>query len=249
MDPRMTAIPGLTVVEDGSALSCAAADLVVTSARRAVAARGVFHLALSGGSTPRATYEMLASQEYQSRIPWQATQVWFSDERFVPLDSDQSNYHMAWESLLRWVPIPERFVHAVSTVGVTPDESATLYAQGIRRAFEVGEPLVPRFDLILLGLGPDGHTASLFPGTEALSAQDEIVVPNHVPALDAWRITFTYPLLNAARYVAFLVEGDGKAEVLRAVLAGEKLPAAGVRPGEGTLLWLADRAAASRVAT
>lgn len=223
-------------------LSRGAADLFAHLARRAQEEHGMFRVALSGGSTPRALYERLAASPRS--VDWERVQVFFSDERFVPPDSDQSNYHLAYSTLLSRVPIPERFIHRVATVDIPPEDAASLYAQGIRRVFEVPEDVLPRFDLVLLGLGPDGHTASLFPGTEALMVTDRLVAPNFVPQMDSWRITFTYPLINAARTVTFLVEGAGKAAILHRVLEGDgALPAARVRPTEGALLWVADRAA------
>jgi len=225
-----------------------AADLFVSTAREAVSSRGVFRVALSGGNTPRPVYEALATPAYRDAVDWSCVQMFFSDERFVPSDSLESNYHMANEALLSKVPIPERFVHRVATEGVAPDEAASLYEEGIRRVFEVALDETPGFDLILLGLGGDGHTASLFPDTEALHVVDHLVVPNFVPKLDTWRITFTYPLINAGHVVAFLVQGKDKAERVAEILDGDSgLPAAGVRPTSGRLVWLLDRDAAEAV--
>jgi 6-phosphogluconolactonase len=146
--------------------------------------------------------------------------------------------------------VPERNVHRVATVDITPEESAANYEEGIRRVFAVGEGEVPRFDLILLGLGPDGHTASLFPGSEALHETTRLVVPNFVEKFNSWRITFTYRLINAGKIVAFLSQGPDKAERVRQVLDGQAdLPASGVHPSDGTLFWWIDRAAASQAQT
>lgn len=230
---------------DAETLAREAARFVVAAAREAIAERDVFHIALSGGSTPRALFEKLAAEEFRDQIDWSKTQVFFSDERFVPADSPDSNYRMARESLLSHVPINERFVHPVATEDSTPEEASALYEEGIRRVFEVGLA-IPRFDLILLGLGPDGHTASLFPDTDALAVQDRLIAPNFVTKMDSWRITFTYPLINAARCIAFLVQGQEKAERVRQVLSGQDdLPASHVRPENGRLVWLLDAAAAS----
>lgn len=222
-----------------------AAERFVDVAQAAVSARSMFSVALSGGNTPRPLYQALAAPPYRDQIDWHHVQVFFSDERFVPPDSPESNYHLAHETLLSRVPIPERFVHRVATVDISPEEAAALYAEGIRRDFQVGMAEIPRFDLILLGMGPDGHTASLFPDTAALDVTDRLVVANFVPRMDAWRVTFTYPLLDAARNVTFLVGGADKAERVREVFTGQgDLPAALVRPTDGQEVWLLDQAAA-----
>ncbi|MBV9281062.1 MAG: 6-phosphogluconolactonase [Chloroflexi bacterium] len=237
----------LRVIGDRESFAEEAARIVADSARQAISSRGMFHLALSGGNTPRPVYEKLAAAPYNDQIDWSRVQVFFSDERFVPPDSSESNFHMANQALLSRVPIPERFVHRVSTVDITPEAAAANEEEGIRRVFAVGLTESPRFDLILLGMGPDGHTASLFPGTEALNVADTLVVANYVPRLDAQRITFTYPLLNAARRVLFLVQGEDKAEMVSRALKGDpEVPAGHVRP-EGELIWLLDEAAASRL--
>lgn len=236
------------VLPDADALVQEAAQRFVALARNAVSTRGMFRVALSGGSTPRPLYELLAAAPYRDQIDWSRMQVFFSDERFVPPDSPESNFHMAYDALLSKVPIPERFVHPVATVDISPQESADLYEEGLRRVFEVGLTEAPRFDLILLGMGPDGHTASLFPDTEALSVRDRLVAANFVPKFDSWRITFTYPLLDAAHTVIFLVRGADKADRVREVVEGTAtLPAAGVRVPEGELIWLLDAEAAARL--
>jgi 6-phosphogluconolactonase len=192
-------------------------------------------------------FERLAAP-YRDEVDWSRVQIFFSDERFVPPDSEESNFHTANVALLSRVDIPERFIHRYATVDITPRESAVNYEQGIRRVFEVGQDELPHFDLILLGLGPDGHTASLFPGTEALNNTVDLVVANYVPKVDIWRLTFTYPLLNAAQAVMFLVQGQDKAERVREVLQGDpQLPASGVRPTDGRLIWLLDQAAAGNL--
>ena len=235
----------LLVAADATELTENAARAVVERAAQAIDARGMFHVALSGGNTPRPVYERLAMSPYRDAVDWSRVQIFFSDERFVPLDSPDSNYHMAQAALLSRVPIPERFVHAVATVDIAPEEAASLYEEGIRRIFEVAPTEIPSFDLILLGMGSDGHTASLFPDTEALTVTERLVTPNFVSKLDAWRITFTYPLINAAHAVMFLIQGSDKAGRLAQVMRGEtELPAARVRPSNGELLWMVDEAAA-----
>jgi 6-phosphogluconolactonase len=239
----------LTFARDEEALADRAADLFVDRGKQAVSSRGMFCVALSGGTTPRGLYRKLAAEPIASQVHWSQVQVFFSDERFVPPDSNESNYRMAKEALLSKVPIPDRNVHRVETINTLPEESAGLYEQGIRRVFKTGQADVPRFDLILLGLGDDGHTASLFPGTNALSESGRLVVANFVKALDSWRITFTLPLINAARNVVFLVKGQDKAVILQRVLSGDaRLPATLVRPSHGDLGWLVDESAGAKVA-
>ncbi|MGH2442247.1 MAG: 6-phosphogluconolactonase [Chloroflexota bacterium] len=228
-------------------LAGVAAERFIAAAHRAIDDHGMFRVALSGGNTPRALYEKLAVESSKSEI-WDCVQVFFSDERFVPPDSTESNFHLAKTTLLSRVPIPERFVYRVATVEIPPEAAAKAYEDELRRVFAVRMPDVPRFDLILLGLGEDGHTASLFPDTEALRVQDRLVVANFVSKLNTWRVTFTYPLINAAEHVIFLVQGEGKAEMVRRVVDGAPdLPASGVHPDSGTLTWLLDQAAASRL--
>jgi 6-phosphogluconolactonase len=245
------------------ALTHLAAKAVVFWGQKAIERRGVFHLALSGGSTPKALYELLATEQYVRQLFWDRVHVWWGDERNVPSDHADSNNRMARQALIEKVPIPPQNVHRVRTeLGAA--QAAAHYEAELMFAFglmeideETGAILVrgearPRFDLILLGLGDDGHTASLFPETEALAVQDGWVVANAVPKLHADRITFTYPLINAADSVLFLVSGAGKAATLKQVLLGDvqpaALPAQGVAPITGKLFWMCDAAAAARVA-
>lgn len=239
--------PRIIVAPTADELGRTAAEVVLESTRAASSPNGMFTIALSGGNTPRALFKSLAAPPFSGQIPWDRMQVFFSDERFVPPDSAESNYHTAQETLLSRVPIPDRFIHRVPTVDIDPEESAAIYEEGIRRVLEAPLGGVPRFDLILLGLGDDGHTASLFPGTEALNQTDALVAPNYVPRLDSWRITFTYPLIDAARRVVFLVSGGSKAPVVAQVLGGSDLPAARVRPAGGELIWVLDPDAAAQL--
>lgn len=237
----------IDVVPDAQSLAQRAAEIFIERAGQPESPDGMFTVALSGGNTPRALYELLADPEHRDKVPWDRTQVFFSDERFVPPDSSESNFHAAQESLLSKVDIPERFVHRVATVDVEPGESAALYDEGIRRVFHADPGVAPSFDLILLGLGTDGHTASLFPDTTALGDDTDLVAANAVPKLNTTRITFTYPLINAARTIMFLVAGEDKADAVSRVMAGEDLPAARVRPTNGRLIWLLDDAAAQKL--
>jgi 6-phosphogluconolactonase len=213
-----------------------ATRLILADARQAIAERGIFRIALSGGRTPAPIYKEWAATA--GDLPWDRVQVTFGDERCVPPDDEQSNYRMARHALLDIVPIPPGNVFRIQGE-LAPEEAAADYdARLVQLASRFGEPRY-RHDLLLLGMGPDGHTASLFPGTEALAERTRNVVHNFVPKFDTYRITFTYPLLNAARHVCFLVEGDDKKPVVKQILAGDlEYPAAHVQPTDGRLTWL-----------
>ena len=236
----------IEVVPDAAALAQAAADLFARVTTEAVAARGRTAVALSGGSTPRQMGELLASS-HRDRVPWDRLEVFWGDERWVPESSPESNAGVAKRTFLDRVPIPPRRVHAFPTVGLEPDAAAAAYEDTLRSV--LGSH--PRFDLVLLGIGDDGHTASLFPGTAALRERTALAVANHVPKLDATRLTLTVPVLNAGGEVVFLVGGAGKAGTLAAVLKGpdrpDELPAQLIRPTSGRLLWLVDRDAAAQL--
>jgi 6-phosphogluconolactonase len=236
----------LHVLDTPEAVARAAADLVVQIAAEAIERSGQFNVALSGGSTPKALYDLLSGDEYRDLVDWQHVNIYFSDERFVPPESEESNFHTANIGLLQRVPIRPEAVHPVPTVDVEPEEAARRYEETIIENV-AGRPL-PRFDLIFLGMGPDGHTASLFPGTEALGVTDRLVAPNYVPRLNSWRVTFTFPLLDEGLVVAFLATGADKADRLAEVLSGGDYPAAHVAPEDGTLLWIVDEAAAANLA-
>jgi 6-phosphogluconolactonase len=220
----------------------AAADEVIRTAKDAIEKRGRFAIALSGGSTPRNLFTLIAANASTS-LPWDKTFFFWGDERHVPPTNEESNYRMADESLLSKVPIPPANIFRV------PAEDSD--AQTLRKFFAVPDGEFPRFDLILLGMGPDGHTASLFPETEALKEKSRWFVANWVEKLNTHRLTLTLPVLNAARRVVFLVGGTDKATALHEVLEGsapaEKYPSKFVKPHKGTLLWLIDRAAASEL--
>ncbi len=228
----------------------AAAEEVIRATTEAVAHRGRFSIALSGGSTPKNLYTLLAANA-GAILPWDRMYFFWGDERHVPPTDAESNYRMTKESLLSKAPIPAGNVFRVPAENPDASAAAEAYEQTLRKFFEVGPGEFPRFDLILLGMGPDGHTASLFPETAALQEKSRLVVANWVEKLKTTRITFTLPLLNAARTVAFLVSGTDKASVLREVLEGngpgEQYPSKLVRPREGKLIWFVDRAAASEL--
>jgi 6-phosphogluconolactonase len=230
----------------------AAAEEVLRAATQAIAERGRFTIALSGGSTPRSLYTLIAANA-SANLPWDRMFFFWGDERHVPPDDADSNYRMANEALLSKVPIPPANIFRIPAENPDAFAAAEAYEQTVRKFFALAPGEFPRFDVILLGIGPDGHTASLFPETEALQEKSRIVVANWVEKLNTSRITFTLPVLNAARCVAFLVSGIDKAAVLHEVLEGhgpaEKYPSKLVQPSEGKLIWFVDRAAASELST
>jgi 6-phosphogluconolactonase len=226
----------------------AGAELVAHLTKESVEERDRFVVALSGGSTPRNLYNLLATNARNS-LPWDRMYFFWGDERHVsPTDKD-SNYRMAKEAMLEKVPVPPANIFRVPAENSNANLAAEEYEKTMRKFFGLVDGQVPVFDLILLGLGPDGHTASLFPGTAALQEKDKLVVANWVEKFNTHRITFTLPVINAARCVAFVVSGMDKASALQAVLQsdapGEKYPAKLVHPANGKLIWLVDRAAAS----
>ncbi|HKV84774.1 MAG TPA: 6-phosphogluconolactonase [Ktedonobacterales bacterium] len=212
---------------------------------------GRFTVALSGGSTPRAFHALLAAPPYRDQVDWSIAQFYWGDERYVAPDDPESNFRMARETLLDKIPIHEAQIHRVHTEMDDPAAAAGLYESEIRQEFALAGGALPRFDLIFLGMGPDGHTASLFPHTAALGVRDRLVVANYVPKLSTWRITLTEPVLNAAATMAFLVAGADKADALSAVLDGprdpEQYPSQLVAPTAGEALWIVDDAAAARL--
>jgi 6-phosphogluconolactonase len=226
----------------------AAAEIVVHSTEEAVAERGRFTIALSGGSTPKSLFNLLATNARTS-LPWDRMFFFWGDERHVPPTDTESNYRMADEAMLAKIPVAAANVFRIPAENPDADAAAAAYEETLRKFFALSPGEFPRFDLILLGMGPDGHTASLFPGTAALGEKSRLVVANWVEKFKTSRITFTLPVLNAARCVAFLVSGTDKAEALRAVLESdapsEQYPSKLVSPSDGKLIWLVDRAAAS----
>jgi 6-phosphogluconolactonase len=229
-------------------LFAAAAEEVVHTANEAIAARGQFTIALSGGSTPKNLYNLLATNA-RTALPWDRMYFFFGDERHVPPTDPDSNYRMADEAMLSKVPVPAGNVFRFAAENADAAEVASEYEKTLRKFFQLQPDGVPRFDLILLGMGPDGHTASLFPGTAGLQEKSRLVIANWVEKLKTSRLSFTFPVLNAARCVTFLVSGTDKAAVLKTVLEenvpGEQYPAKLVHPTDGKLIWLLDVAAAS----
>ncbi len=238
----------LTIFETLDELARAAAEEIAGTAEAAIAARGRFTIALSGGSTPKPVYRLLAEEPYRDRIQWDRVQVFWGDERHVPPDHPDSNFGMAHDELLSKVPVSPDNIHRVRAEKPDAERAASEYSWTLRSAFDLEIDQRPRFDLVLLGLGADGHTASLFPGSDAVRERTSLVMAPWVSAQSAFRITLTLPVLNHAARVLFLVSGEDKAEALRSVLEGDlqpdRFPAQSVRPEAGELLWKVDRAAA-----
>lgn len=233
----------IKILPDNAALCRAAAQEFHQLAETAIAERGRFTVALSGGNTPRSIYALLASEH--NDLQWERIHIFFGDERHVPPTNADSNFRMANESLLTRVAIPESNVHRIRAE-LDANAAAEDYAKQLREFFHLGSGDWPRFDLIWLGLGEDGHTASLFPGSDAMNDTSHFVAANWVQKFQSFRITLTFPVLNRAAEVAFLVSGEGKAQILSDVLkpGPKKYPAQSIQPEAGHLLWLLDQDAA-----
>ena len=231
----------IKVYADAGTLAQAAAEHFIEQAAEAIAARNRFVVALAGGATPRATYALLANWSFTTQVDWLRVHVLWGDERCVPPNHRDSNYRLANQALLSKILIPSVNVHRIRGE-LEPAWAAMAYESELEALLGTDG----RFDLILLGMGEDGHTASLFPGTTALEERTRWVVENYVEKLNAWRITLTLPIINAARQVTFLVSGTSKSEPLARVQAGEPLPARLVQPAEGKLTWLVDQQASHR---
>lgn len=230
-------------------LSHEAAQYIVRIATESITTHGRFTIALSGGTTPRKLYGLLGSEPYRGQIDWTLVHIFWSDERCVPPDSEESNYHLAHEVLLSKISIPAVQVHRMPADMPDRNAASQEYENEMRQVF--GTDGIPNFDLIQLGMGPEGHTASLFPHQAALHEQQRLVVPVSVPKPPPDRLTFTPPLLNAARNVLFLVTGSDKADALHAVLEGpynpDEYPAQIVHPPNGEVTWMLDTAAAAKL--
>lgn len=244
-EPMAVADTQVRIFDSPEEVAHAAALLFIDSSKQAILANQRFSVALAGGSTPRGVYELLASDAYRNQLDWSNTHLFFGDERCVPPTDAASNYRMAYETMIGRLPIPAEQVHPIKGEG-DPEANARAYEDELKRYFpNFGWP---RFDLIFLGLGDDGHTASLFPYTAALEEKESWVVANRVDKLEDVRITLTAPAINHAMKIAFLVTGKEKAVALAAVLRGtigtEMYPAQLVRPVDGSLVWLVDKSAA-----
>jgi 6-phosphogluconolactonase len=237
----------IKIVPDLNSLAQEAARRIIVAAEARLADnQHFFSLFLSGGNTPRSLYELLAAEPYRSQLNWSKVEIYFGDERCVPPDHPDSNYLMAHTTMLSKLPIPEPNIHRMRGE-LSPEAAAIEYGQLLQSKFHDAGP-----DMVLLGMGPDGHTASLFPGTAALKEPHHRCVANFVPKLNSWRVTLTYPFLNKFKSVLILIDGSDKAEILKEVLEGPRdpdcLPIQGIEPS-GQLTWLLDTTAASRLKT
>ena len=243
----MSAQRDIRICEDTAALAHQTTEEFVRLAQESVTTRGRFTVALAGGSTPKAAYALLVSAAYRYRVPWQQIHFFWGDERHVPPDHDDSNYRMAYEAMLSKVIIPAAHIHRMSAEKEA-QQAADEYEATLQTAFGLMADTLPRFDLILLGMGPDGHTASLFPGTAAVHESKQLVAAPWVEKLNTFRITLTPPVLCNAAHVVFAAGGADKTETLQHVLQGpyqpDLYPSQVVKPTHGTLLWLVDKAAA-----
>ena len=261
-------MPEIHIAGNSASLAHKAADIFVDIANSAIRDKGSFSVSLSGGTTPKALYSLLASAEYNSKIDWSKVNFFFGDERNVPDDDARSNYRMARETLFEPLQINESNVTTWITELGSPPDVAEMYELAIKMAFDPTlDPAsdaaeeeapdktiqshrgLPEFGLVLLGLGADGHTASLFPHTTALNENNRLAVANWVPQMDEYRFTMTFPLINNAANIMFLVSGTEKAATLKDVIEGayrpDVLPAQRVKPGHGELIWMLDEAAAA----
>lgn len=238
--------PGLHIHDNSAALFEGAVRRIVELGNEAIAARGTFHLALAGGATPRTLYRCLGAPPIQRQLDWSRVQLWFGDERCVPPDHADSNYRMAREVLIERLSLAAAQVHRMEGE-LQPEEAAARYGLALG-ALPHDDSTMPIFDLVLLGLGPDGHIASLFPNTPALQVHDRAVTALHMTHLGGWRLTLTLPVLNRARHLLVLVSGTKKADVVRHIFcappAAQPLPAQRLKPLAGTLEWYLDSDAA-----
>ena len=240
------------VFPDAQAMALAAATRFAQKIEQAVASRGIARLAISGGSTPQAMFKILAdpSHPFATTVPWDKLQLFWVDERCVAPNSPESNYGVARELLLSKVPIPAENVFRMEGE-LEPEVAASRYESTLRNVLKLEGAETPAFDLVALGMGPDGHTASLFPETEGLNAMNRLVIANHVPQKDVWRISLTWMVINHGSEGVFEVEGPGKTDSVAEVLTGprdpDRLPSQLIRPASGKLLFLLDEAAAAKL--
>jgi 6-phosphogluconolactonase len=244
------------IYRDPDDLAANAAGLFAKLALQAVAETGRFTVALSGGTTPRTIFSLLAAEPFSREVPWRSIYFFWVDERWVPPDHPDSNYRLAAQTLLDRVGVPAENIFRIPSELSEPNRAAESYSATLRECLMRSDGSAesgshsnrPRLDLVLLGMGADGHTASLFPNTAAVNAKAEIAVSNYVDKLNSYRITLTAPTINNARNIAFIVSGEEKAEALKNVLEGDCLPqlypSQLIRPGNGMLSWMVDEAAA-----
>ena len=240
--------PKINIFPNPEVLNHSAAEIFIRVGNEAIEERGGFTVALSGGSTPKSLYKLLASEKFKEKIDWENTFFFFGDERNVLPDNAESNFRMANENLLLPLPIPDENIFRWHTELQNTENIAEEYEKTIKGFFNLSENEIPRFDLMLLGMGDDGHTASLFPFTEALYETEKITFANYVEKLKTTRLTLTFPAINNAANIVFMISGGNKAETLRKVLEGdfqpEKYPSQSVNPANGNVYWLVDANAA-----
>ena len=244
--------PEIQIVENAEAVSRIAAEMMVSLAQQKLKSKESCTVALSGGSTPKNMFTILANDAaLRDQMPWDRVHFFWGDERHVPPDHADSNYRMTNEAMLSKVPVPSENIHRIRAENPDAGKAAEDYEQELRKFFKLEAEKMPAFDCVFLGMGPDGHTASLFPGTKAVHERERLVVSNWVDKFDSFRITLTAPVLNNAGMVIFLVSGEEKAEPLQAILEGQKqtdrFPSQLIEPTHGKLLWLVDRAAARKL--
>jgi 6-phosphogluconolactonase len=237
----------IKVFDNADKLSKVAAELISDISNRAIEKRSNFSFVLSGGSSPKQTYKFLTQSPYKDEIPWNKTYFFWGDERFVPVDDPNNNYNMSKDIFLKKIPVPENHIFPIPTTGI-PADCAIKYEEVVKNFFGSS---ITTFDLILLGLGDNGHTASLFPHTEVLTEEKRLVKEVFVKELDMFRITMTASLINKAKNILFLVFGKEKAEAVSKIIEGEynpqNFPAQLIKPLDGTIRWFLDKAAASKL--
>jgi 6-phosphogluconolactonase len=243
----------IQIVADADSMSRAAAETIVEHVSESLQTRDIYTIALSGGSTPRRLYALLASDaKLRKQIPWDRIHFFWGDERHVPPGHPESNYRMAYETILSKAPIPLKNIHRIHAEDADAGRAAAGCELEIRQFFKIEAGQIPSFDCVLLGMGPDGHTASLFPGTSALEETNRLMVANWVEKFQSYRITMTLPVINNAERIIFLVGGEEKADILKAVLEGDieskRYPAQLIQPTDGVLFWFLDQSAAGRLA-
>lgn len=238
----------IEVFPSPAALAYGAAELIATTLHAAQLADGIASFALSGGTTPTSVYSLLATPQYRQRLDWSRVHIFWGDERCVPPTSVDSNFRMAQQTLLHAGIVPRQHIHRIHGE-FAPGEAAEAYEREIRSVFGVASPAIPLFTLILLGLGEDGHTASLFPGSALLAETQRLAAEAYVEQQHMWRVSMTFPLLNHARAILFLVSGTTKASALRQAVGeeGSDVPARRIVPAAGTMHWYVDRDAASQL--
>lgn len=242
----MPAKPEIIVTDDPTQLARTGAGIFMTTAKDCVDQNNFFSVAISGGSTPRGMHRMLTEEPYCSGIPWDKIHIFWVDERCVPMDDPANNYGMARRDFLDRIPIPLEQIHLMPGE-IAPEEGARKYQEKMEVILQIREEDFPVFDLIFLGMGKDGHTASLFPGKSSVLASERWVVVVKGGSPDVYRLTLTYDVLNRAKRICFLVSGKEKALIVRTVLENKdaRLPAQKIQPVQGKLTWLLDKDAAS----